>query len=75
VILLSRNPVGWTGSILAMGYKAGGYFTAKYLIATIGHTLAGPVGGLLGAASGYSLQYIIRYATCSRLASDNRDEL
>ena len=70
---LCRDPTGWTGSIL--GFKAGGYFAGKYLAARIGHTLAGPLGGFLGGMTGYTLEYIIRYATCSRLANDNKDEL
>ena len=71
--MLSRNPAQWAGSIL--GYKAGGYFATKYLVASIANTLGGPIGGILGAVSGYTLEYIIYYATCSRLASDNKDEL
>jgi hypothetical protein len=55
-----------------VGYRAGGYFAAKYLAARIGYNFAGPIGGFLGAVSGYTLQYIIKYATCT---SDNKDEI
>jgi hypothetical protein len=69
-ILLSRNPGGWAGSTL--GYKAGGYLAAKYLSGRIGYAFAGPIGGFLGGVSGYTLEYIIKYATCT---SDNKDEI
>ena len=61
----------WAGSIL--GYQAGGFLARKVFAAKIGSIFGGPSGLLLGILAGYTIEYLISYATCS--SADNKDEL